>query len=263
MCLILIALNSHPTYPLIVAANRDEWRARPTAALDYWQTDPVILAGRDLKAGGSWLGIARNGRLAAVTNLRHGLQSATKPRSRGQLVTDFLTSNETAEEYIATLEKNVDDYNPFNFLLADQNQIWCYCSVNSALTPVHEGIHCISNGLPTEQWPKTERSKQLLSRALHREPLEASALFAALFAILHDQEQPGDESLPDTRISRQQERQLAPIFIEGNLYGTRCSSLLLIDQQQNWQFLERSFDHPTPDRTFSGRFSIRCSGTHS
>jgi len=250
MCLILIASNAHPHYRLIIAANRDEWRTRPTAALHYWRTDPKILAGRDLQAGGTWLGIAGNGRIAAVTNLRCGSTTFDKPRSRGQLVSEFLRQNTATESYIAAIDRQREDFNGFNLLVGDQTGLWRYCSADSSTTQLGDGIHCISNGLPSEQWPKTERSQQLLAQALKSEPPSPSSLLK----LLQDSWQPPDEKLPQTGVNLELERQLAPIFVQGGDYGTRSSSLLVIEHNGRWQFLERNFDRNTSaDREFQGR----------
>ncbi len=251
MCLILIAWHAHPGYRLIIAANRDEWRARPTTSLDYWKTEPVILAGRDLQAGGGWFGCGENGRIAAVTNLRDGRQQSNKPRSRGQLVTDFLLQDTAAESWFCNIDRQRNQYNGFNLLAGDQNGLWRYCSADSSIVPLDDGVHCISNGLPTTQWPKTERSKKLLTNVLKNEQPEPSSLLS----ILHDRWQPADPQLPDTGVDLELERQLAPIFIQGKEYGTRCSSLLLVEAGGHWTFLERSFDHGVPkDRQFQGQY---------
>ncbi len=250
VCLILIAWNTHPRYRVIIAANRDEWRARPTAALGEWQTDPVIIAGQDLQAGGSWLGLSSQGRIAAVTNLRGSTTGSENPRSRGQLVTDFLHQEVAAEEYIARTCAQRMEYNGFNLLVGDLAGLLRYCSADTRYQRLSDGIHCICNGLPSDAWPKAKRSLRLLSVAIKDHQLNPRSLLN----LLHDSWQPPDERLPQTGISLELERQLAPIFVTGKEYGTRCSSLIMIEHSGNWLFLERSYDTYNPiDCEFRGQ----------
>lgn len=247
MCLILLAYQQHPYYPLIVAANRDEFYDRPTAPLQPWSDVPEILAGRDLQAGGTWLGISQQQRFAAITNVREsGYTYSADPPSRGKLTQAFLQETATAEHYVATIGSVIEQYRGFNLLLKDHNGLY-YLSNRSSTSwqRLRAGLYGISNALLDTPWPKVERGKQALAELIHRPELGRDELLAGLLGLLQDKHQPPMASLPNTGVGLQLEQQLAPIFIKSERYGTRCSTAVLLDQQGNWSISEYHYDDHT------------------
>ena len=240
MCLILIAWRAHPRYPLIVAANRDEFYARPTRPARRWPGTSGMIAGQDLEAGGSWMGVDADGRFAAVTNFRELEQGPADARSRGELVTDYLLGDAPAERFLADLAKRADRYRGYNLLLTDGNELYCASNRGSPISRLPAGVHGVSNGALDSDWPKVKRGRQLLAGAIDRtEPNPGK-----LLELLRDRAQPADEALPDTGVGLEWERLLGTIVIDGTLagrgYGTRSASVLLLDSQGRGQFVERS-----------------------
>ena len=162
MCLILFALRQHPDYPLIVIANRDEYYARPTRSAHWWEDSAGIFAGRDLQAQGTWLGVNRNGRFAAVTNVREPESMAPGKLSRGNLPREFLAGDEPPESFLTRIKPDADAYAGFNLLIGDSNGLYFYSNRQTEVTPVPAGIYGISNGLFDEAWPKLTSGKQVL-----------------------------------------------------------------------------------------------------
>jgi len=245
MCLIAFAWKVHDAFPLVVAANRDEWRERPTARLHWWESEPAtddredarirryrfaanpadhtILAGRDLKDGGTWMGVTLGGRFAAVTNFRDPKSIRQGAPSRGKLVSDFLTGELSANDYAETLQRGAAQYNGFNLLAGDADTL-CYVSNRASRVRVLEpGVYGLSNGLLDEAWPKVEHAKSRLKTALPALPDEA-----ALWHLLGDDAAAPDDSLPDTGVGLEWERILSPALIKTERYGTRSSAVLMI-----------------------------------
>lgn len=240
MCLIAIAWKADPRWPLVVAANRDEFRQRRSAPLARWPSSG-LLAGRDLKQGGTWLGITDNGRFAALTNRRDLQAVPAHAPSRGKLVTDFLCSHHSASEYARSLLPQADDYAGFNLLVADPDALW-YLG-NAAEGPpraVPAGVWALSNGSLDSSWPKMQRVRtrmqQILSYSATRQ------LETDLFKMLRDREPAADEHLPDTGVGRQLERMLSPVFINTPGYGTRSSAVVSVNANGTGQFVERRFN---------------------
>lgn len=224
MCLLLIAIDHAPGHRLVLLGNRDEFRARPSTAAAPWPDAPRILGGRDLVAGGSWLAIDGDGRYAAVTNLRNGLP-ATAPRSRGRLVADFLRGAQSPAAHLATVRAEMEAYGPFNLIVGDAHDAWLLSSGSTQIHHLERGIHVVSNGPYGTRWPKTER----LGRAFAERAGDPGALGDHWLALLADDAQPDDAELPDTGVGLALERQLAPILVRGERYGTRASTLATID----------------------------------
>jgi uncharacterized protein with NRDE domain len=241
MCLILLAYRQHRDYPLILAANRDEFYARPTQALQAWSDAPHILAGRDLQAGGTWLGVSESGRLAALTNYRGAYGTPNDPvHSRGELTAGFLQSKVCAQTYLTTLQHKAARYQGFNLLLYDASGLWYFSNRSEApAQQLRPGVYGLSNHLLDTPWPKVTRGKQALRQALIAPSLDA------LLSLLQDRWQPPPEQLPDTGIEPQREQLLAPMFIAGEQYGTRCSTAVLQDQNKRWSIAERSHTSDT------------------
>lgn len=240
MCLILIAWRVHPRYPLIVAANRDEFYARPSLPAHRWPGGSGMIAGQDLEAGGSWMGVDAAGRFAAVTNFRELERGPSNVRSRGELVADYLLGHTAAESYLAELAERANHYRGYNLLLTDGGALYCASNRGASILQLPPGVHGISNGPLDSDWPKVKRGRRLLAKAVDRpEPSPKQ-----LFELLRDQTWPANEALPDTGIGLECERLLATIAIDGNIkgrgYGTRAASVLLLDGQGRGRFAEHS-----------------------
>ncbi len=228
MCLILVAWQAHPDYPLVVAANRDEFYARRTASADFWPDQPQILAGRDLEAGGTWLGISRNARFAALTNYRDPASHKPQAPSRGKLVADFLAGKNSIDAYLDTLQ--ADEYNGFNLLLGDGKQLVAFSNISMQRHLLSPGVYGLSNALLDTPWPKVGAGKTALENALTALPDET-----ALFHLLRDATLHPDAALPVTGVSLKWERLLSAAFIRSPDYGTRCSTVIKVGAGGNGQ----------------------------
>lgn len=237
MCLLLLAVQSHPVYKLIIAANRDEYYERPTAPASFWDDSPDLLAGRDLRAGGTWFGITKRGKIGAITNYRDPASLKAQAPSRGALVTDFLEGEEGPETYLTGLDLKAADYNGFNLVIGTQDQLFWYSNRGDGPHALVPGLHGVSNRLLDTPWPKVSRGKAALEEILSD---QRSPSPERLFDMLLDQSIPDDDSLPDTGVGLEWERILSSIFITSPNYGTRSSTLLLIDQNDHATFIERT-----------------------
>lgn len=238
MCLILLAYDYHPDYFLVVAANRDEYYSRPTSGARFWDEEPAVLAGKDLDHKGTWLGITRSGRFAALTNFRDPASHRSSASSRGMLVRDYLFSFGKPAEYLNNLQSVKGQYNGFNLVLMEGEELWCCSSRAMGPERMGPGIYGISNHLPDTPWPKVVKGKESLGRVLAG---DGTSLAEGLLDLLSDDEPARDEELPSTGVSLEWERLLSPIFIRSETYGTRASTVLLIDRRGRVNFYERSF----------------------
>lgn len=238
MCLILFAAGAHPDYPLVVAANRDESYERATAAAAFWEDHPRVCAGRDLEKGGTWLGFARDGRFAAITNYRQGIRSSGAERSRGELTRAFLTGEETPPAYLRGVEARAASYNGFSLIVGDPSEMWFYSNRGGAAQAIAPGVHGLSNHLLDEPWPKVRRGIATLQTLLAADENE---LTARLFALLADRAPAPDSLLPATGIEHERERALSASFISGDTYGTRASTVILVGADAHVLVRERSF----------------------
>lgn len=238
MCTLLLALRAHPSYRLVLAANRDEYYERPTAPAQFWDDAPQIFAGRDLVHGGSWLGVTSTGRIAALTNYRDPSDLHRHGPSRGKLVSGFLEGTATPAEYLSRLRESAVEYGGFNLLVGDSGTLLCHSNKSGETVALEPGIHGLSNHLLDTPWPKVCRGRDGLARMLAREPLAPEDLFD----LLADETHPPDQELPDTGVGLELERLLSPIFIRSPQYGTRCSTVLLVDHAGKVTFIERSFE---------------------
>ncbi|MCG8414874.1 MAG: NRDE family protein [Pseudomonadales bacterium] len=244
MCLILFAHQAVAEYPLVVAANRDEFFPRPTQHAEFWpdQNGPQqILAGKDLQAGGTWLGINREGRFAAVTNIRDPSQPEQKPRSRGELPVDFLQSSLSALEYGENLRESFDDYAGYNLLVADRSSMVYVNNFESLVRKLEPGIYGLSNALLNSDWPKVQQGRQKLGSLLqHINELRTDELVA----MMSDRTQAQDSELPDTGMPLELERELSSAFIHNTQrdYGTRCSTGVIFEGSGRMRFNEQNFD---------------------
>ena len=260
MCLILFSYRLHPDYRLILAANRDEFYNRPTAPLAYWSEHPEVLAGRDLKANGTWLGVTRTGRLAAITNYREPAVQIDKAPSRGGLISDFLTGNTSPESYLNAVSKKSSAYNGYNLIAGDRSGLFYYSNRASSVRQLPPGLYGISNHLIDTAWPKIQRGKRLLQGQLSgREKLDVEKIWE----ILADRSLPADDQLPDTGVGLVWERILSPLFISSPDYGTRSSSIVLMEYSGLTTFMERTFNNDAgataPGDTVTYRFDIHNS----
>ncbi len=243
MCVVLGLWDHHPDYSLMLIANRDEFFARPAQPASWWDGTPRILAGRDLRDGGTWLGVTAEGKIAALTSYRD-LENLSRSaeRSRGLIVRDFLVGQDSPRHFIEALAPDVDRYSGFNLLAGEVGSgLLCWSNQDLAMRPVASGCFGLSNRFLDSPWPKVVRGKALLEEAAgrfgQREEIE---LIDALFAVLTDEVYPPDEVLPDTGVGLEMERMLSPIFIRGEEYGTRCSSVILLRRDGRLLFEERS-----------------------
>ena len=235
MCLIVVAWKARDDLPLVVAANRDEWRDRPAQPARWWSDHPELLAGRDLKAGGTWMGVTRAGRFAAVTNFRDPSDKRSTARSRGELVTQFLLSHDPPGRFLGALAGRAREYNGFNLLAGDATELWYFGSREGDARAIAPGVHGLSNHLLDEPWPKVVRGRMAMEEALReRDPAPR------LFAMLADGEGAPDEALPDTGVGLAWERRLAAPLITGADYGTRASTVLAISREGAIFFEERT-----------------------
>jgi uncharacterized protein with NRDE domain len=238
MCLILLAIRKHRDYKLIVAANRDEYYERPSSPPHFWEDAPHVLAGRDLVAGGTWLGITRQGRFAALTNYRDPSSRNPEAPSRGTLVSRFLSRPRAPVAFLDLARKEKDRYNGFNLILGTPQRLFWYSNRADKAVPLSQGIYGLSNHHLDTPWPKVTKAKSLFKAVLHEQSRPPSE---ALFRLLHDQSRPPDNDLPHTGVSLEWERILSPIFITSPTYGTRSSTIILIDHGNRVTFLDKTF----------------------
>lgn len=253
MCLILFSLENSPSYRFTLAANRDEFYNRPTAPMQAWEDHPHVFAGRDLAQGGTWLGITKTGRFAAVTNYRDPSQPKGK-YSRGHLVSDFLTGNESTEEYLRVLESRAADYTGFNLLIGDfsngNSEMFYFSNRAKEIQNLSSGTYGLSNHLLETPWPKIKLGKELFS-----DIIDTNFSANDLFNIMQNDKQARDEDLPDTGIGYEREKAISPMFIKTDIYGTRCISVITIDRSGNVVFAEKSLPINT-EETLTAEFKL-------
>ena len=238
MCLVNFHFQEHPLYQLIVVANRDEFYERPTAVAGFWEDHPSILAGRDLLQMGTWLGVTKTGRFAALTNYRDPREK-TGRFSRGDIVRDFLSNGEAPADFIQTLAKNRENYGGYNVVVGDGNQLFHYNNILDEMNVIPSGTHSLSNHTLNTPWPKVAKGQKSLSD--HVRSHQDKVQIESLFAIISDRTVAEDEELPQTGVGLELERVLSPLFIKIPSYGTRSSTVLLMDKEQNVTFVERTF----------------------
>ena len=254
MCLILFAWRAHPVHALVVAANRDEYFERPSRAAAFWDDAPEVLAGRDLTAQGTWLGVTRAGRFASITNYRNPAERMATAPSRGRLVTDFLTQGDRPSAYFAGIAPQARTYNGFSMLAADRRSLAFFSNREGVVRLVEPGLHGLSNELLDTPWPKVEKGKQRLGALLDR-PFDPEAYLQ----LLGDTEPAHDPHLPDTGVGIEWERKLSSIRIAGGDYGTRCSTVVRIGADGKAELWERSYGREG-DAIGTLHFSFTLSG---
>ncbi len=245
MCLIFLSLNNHPAYKLIVAANRDEFYNRKTAAAHYWKDHPTLLGGRDLEASGTWMGMTTSGKISMLTNYRDPQNIDPKAPSRGQLVSDYLIGNTTAEEYLKKIEPQGKVYNGFNLINGTVDELYYYSNYADGVQQIKPGLHGLSNHLLDTNWPKVARGKEKLKPILAQQKINPEQLFE----FLYNDQRAADDQLPQTGLTIERERALSSMFIKTENYGSRCSTVILVDQLNHVQFVERVYNLQTFEYT--------------
>jgi uncharacterized protein with NRDE domain len=240
MCVIFFAYRQHAEYPLVLLANRDEFYERPTAAAHFWEDFPEIYAGRDLVHGGTWLGVTKRGRFAAVTNYRDPL-APQGVFSRGNLVGDFLKTDDSIEDYLTNIQSGAANFSGFNLLVGEINQknqtFGYYSNREDKIRILDAGIYGLSNHLLDTPWQKVEKGKAELSKLSQKNEFERDKFFK----VLADKSLADDAELPDTGIGYEREKLLSAIFIETPIYGTRSSSVVLVNKNYEISLDERNF----------------------
>jgi uncharacterized protein with NRDE domain len=257
MCVILFAAGAHPRFPLIVAANRDEAYARPASPAAFWSDSPHIYAGRDLEQGGTWLGLSRDGRFAAITNYRQGIRNGDAPRSRGELTRDYLTGGRDIEDYLGEVSRRYSDYHGFSMIAGTPERLYFCSNRAERIEPITPGVHGLSNRLLDEPWPKVRRGIAVIEGLLGADEM---TLTRELFELLGDTSTAPDHLLPSTGIALERERDLSAVFIAGSTYGTRASTVVLVNAQGEVLYIERSFGPGgAPKGTTEQRFHLERS----
>ena len=251
MCILFIAVQQHPTFPLIIAANRDEFYKRPTHPSHFWSESPELLAGKDLEAGGTWMGMTRFGDLSALTNIRAPHLIKDDAKSRGSLVYDFLMDEEKKQQYVSYLHQSREEFNGYNLLFGKWNDLAVYNNHEDSLQYLHPGFYGLSNANLNSPWPKINKGVQALRNycKTHDEMDDEQ-----LFELLRNEEKAKDHLLPVTGVPEQWEKQLSSVFINVEGYGTRSSTLLYINNEGEVHWHERSWDdqaNHVEDRRFS------------
>ncbi|MGY3232732.1 uncharacterized protein with NRDE domain [Luteibacter sp. HA06] len=238
MCLIAFAWHVHPRWRLVLVGNRDEFHARPTAPLAPWDEAPDVIAGRDLEAGGTWAGVAPHGRVSVITNVRD-MTADHSGLSRGLLVADYLGSNVPARTHAIELMPSAKGYRPFNLLTFDHDDAYYLGNhPNARAQLVDAGVHGLSNADFNAPWPKTQALVENLTAWV---AADTDSDIDALFALLADKGEWPDDVLPDTGIGIERERFLSSAFIAGETYGTRASTVILVDHDDRTFIAERRF----------------------
>ncbi len=245
MCLLIFAHQTYPGYPLVLAANRDEFHARETASSSFWAEHPQLLAGRDLKAGGTWMGMTRTGRFAAITNYRDPSASFDAPRSRGELPLNFLIGDWNPQAYLHKVAARAQEYAGFNLLLGDADNLWYYSNrphepggMPPAARKLPPGIYGLSNASLDTPWPKVELGKQQLAQILNKRPLNHDDLLS----VVHSRKQASVEALNLQGMETEMEQLLSAQFILAGEYGTRSSTTMWIEDHGNVSWRELGFD---------------------
>jgi uncharacterized protein with NRDE domain len=253
MCMLALAYRVHPEMPLVLCANRDEFYDRPTQPAEFWAEEPGLLAGRDLKAGGTWLGITREGRFAALTNFRAPQEHRDRRPTRGLLPLEFLRGDDAPRDYLTRLRRSSDHYNGFNLIVGElSGGIYYFSNRTNEVVPVHPGVHGLSNDLMNSPWPKVTASVGRLEQAIAEARLDDEALFG----LLADSDPAADHLLPETGVGLEWERALSPPFIRTAAYGTRSSTIITVDNSGVVRFVERTFEAGSPTATREYSFEI-------
>lgn len=253
MCLIVFSFKQHQKYPLILAANRDEFYDRPTSPASFWDQYPHLLAGKDEKLGGTWLGITKQGKFAALTNYRDLTHIKKSAPSRGKIVKDYLADNRDPHEYLKQLDESAVEFNGFNLITGSPDQLYHYSNKTGDITKIKPGIHGISNAVLNTPWPKVETAKTTFEDALSGNGIEEGQIFK----LLSNLQQYPESQLPETGLTKELEKMVSPIFIKSEDYGTRCSTLLTIRDDGEVTFIEKTYRPTAGTVTSEARFDFK------
>lgn len=254
MCLVVFALDAHPQHRLVLAGNRDEAFARPAAPVAPWPDAPGVVAGRDLEAGGTWLGVADGGRWAVLTNVRDPQHPRLARRSRGALAAEFLRGTASADDYADAVIRERDLYDGFNLVVGDRRSARVVSTRPGGSAALGPGVYGLSNDRLDTPWPKTVRARDALAGVL---AAPGAVDPSALLALLDDRRQAPDAALPDTGVGLALERVLSPVRIVAGDYGTRVSTALVLDRDGGGTVSERTW---RPDGTAAGTRSVALDG---
>lgn len=239
MCIVFLVHHTVPDLPLVMAANRDEFFERPTLPMHFWEDYPTLLAGKDMQAGGTWLGVTRTGRIAVVTNYRETNTPKDGAPSRGKLITDFLLDQKVdVDTFRQRLDNEGKQYNGFNILFGNVNELFYYSNMVGHSTRLKPGVYGLSNHLLDTPWPKVTLGKGLLHE-LPPDPKQWTN--DVLFGLLTNDHIPPDHLLPETGIDTAFERTLGSIFVSSPDYGTRCSTVIKLNRMGEVQAEERTW----------------------
>jgi len=254
MCLTVLAYETHPEYRLIIASNRDEFYERPSQPAHFWEDCPQVLAGRDLQNMGTWFGVTRYGKLALLTNVRDPASSRNDRPSRGDLVKRFLREDLSPEDYLRELLSHSDRFNGFNLLFGTVTQLFYFSNHPRDWKRITPGIHGLSNASLNTSWPKVEFAQNSLQELIaSKEEVTEQDLFSILF---NDESYPL-ETLPDTGVGAELEKMLSPVFINSPNYGTRSSTVVMLDYNGGVSFTEKTFDKPEDGSSYQARIQAR------
>ncbi len=244
MCLIAFAWNTHPRYKFIFASNRDEFYKRQTRSADFWEENSQLLAGKDLEAGGTWLGLTKTGKFTALTNYRDPLNIRKNTPSRGELTTDFLTGSDDAQVYLERIAAKAEAYNGFNLLTADliKGDLEYFSNYENKIRPLSSGVYGLSNHLLDTEWYKVKNLKENFQQVIHQNDFTEEDLFG----ILNNPLRASEKEVQQTGLSVEMETMLSAIFIQSPEYGTCASSVILLDYEGNISFSEKVYN--TPDK---------------
>ena len=238
MCLILFSYNSHPHYKLILASNRDEFYERPTKQLCKWGKNEKILAGQDMMNKGTWLGVGADWKISAITNYRDLSNVKENAPSRGPLVSNFLENTDLPLKYLKKISKSAFIYNGYNLIVGDKNGMYYFSNIENKIEKIEPGVHGLSNRFLNTPWPKVENGKKEFEQIIGEDKeIPTDEIFKLLSSI----NQPPDNELPNTGVGIEWERILAPIFIKTEAYGTRASSIITVDKNDQITFIEKTY----------------------
>ncbi|MDI1443513.1 NRDE family protein [Polyangium sp. 6x1] len=261
MCVLFLGFEAHPDHDVVLAANRDEFHARPTREMHFWEDHPEILAGRDLQSGGTWLGVTRSGRFAAITNFRDPAAQRGDAKSRGALVVEYLLGSGSPREFTESLRPRAGAYNGFNLIVGTRSEAAYFASLTRESRVLTPGVYGLSNHLLDTPWPKLVQGKGAFTKLVESRPLPEPGAF---FQMLRSDQGAPDAELPDTGVGLEMERMLAPLFIDDTrtppIYGTRSSSVVTFSRTGEVRFFERGFSPGMEPRLVEKSFRLPRQG---
>jgi len=252
MCLIVFAYKTEK-YPLLIAGNRDEFYNRPTRKAQYWESHPKLLAGKDLKAGGTWMGVTRDGKFAALTNYRDISAIKENAPSRGDIVKNFLISDVASEDFLSSLNKKAEKYNGFNLIAGNFDELFYMNNQQNGFRKLEPGFYSISNAFLETEWPKTKNALTQFKKKTESKDFSKEDLFELL---TNTKTYPA-EQLPSTGLSQEMEKAVSSIFIKTPDYGTRCSTIVHAKQNGNLSFSERTYQAGSKQEKETVQYSFK------